>query len=105
MWNRQPDNRRSDPFSSKKKGVERLAAESSKCPSCGANIVYQPEVKGMMCHHCGNIFDPYTMELMGSFGAGDGHDYVGEQDISEEDKKRHEIVCNSCGASCDGSRF
>lgn len=99
MWNRQPNvNGRNDPFSSGEKGIERLSAVSSKCPTCASNIVYQPEVKGMMCHHCGNIFDPYTMELMGSFGAGDGHDYVGEQDISEEDRKRHEIVCNSCGA-------
>ena len=99
MWNRKPDNGRSDPFSSRQKSVERLAAESSKCPACGANIVYQPEVKGMMCHHCGNIYDPSTMEVLGSFGAGDGRDYVGEQEITGDDKNRREIICNSCGAA------
>lgn len=100
MWNRQPDSKgRRDPFKDKGKGIERLAAESSKCPACAANIIYQPEVKGMMCLHCGNIYDPSTMEVLGSFGAGDGHDYVGEQEITGDDKNRREIICNSCGAT------
>ena len=95
MWNRQPSKL---PFTNRPEGIEKLSAESSKCPTCASNIIYQPEVKGMMCRNCGNIYDPATMEILGSFGAGDGRDYVGEQDIEGEDKKRHEIVCNSCGA-------
>ena len=99
MWNRQPNIKGgNDPFSNMVKGMERLSAESSKCPTCGSNIVFQPEVKGMICRNCGNIYDPYNMELLGSFGSGGEHDYVGEQDISDDDKRRHEIVCNSCGA-------
>ena len=99
MWNKQPSiTGRNDPFSVQKKGIERLSAVSAKCPTCGSNITYQPEVKGMMCRSCGNIYDAETMEVLGSFGAGGEHDYVGEQDISEADKRRHEIVCNSCGA-------
>ncbi|MBE7069971.1 MAG: hypothetical protein E7386_05675 [Ruminococcaceae bacterium] len=78
--------------------MERLTAESVKCPTCASNISYMPEVKGMMCRNCGNIYDANTMEIMGSFGTGGEHDYVGEQDISAEDRTRHEIVCNSCGA-------
>ncbi|MBO4449475.1 MAG: hypothetical protein J5777_02725 [Clostridiales bacterium] len=99
MWNRQPNiNGRNDPFSNASKSKEWLSAESVKCPTCAANITYMPEVNGMMCRNCGNIYDAETMEVLGSFGTGGEHDYVGEQEISAEDRKRHEILCNSCGA-------
>lgn len=52
----------------------------------------------MVCRNCGNIYDPSTLEKTGSFGCTE-HDYTGDNDISEDDKKRHEIVCNSCGAT------
>ena len=53
----------------------------------------------MVCRNCGNIYDPSTLENMGSLGYSIEHDYTSDSDVSEEDRKRHEIVCNSCGAT------
>ncbi len=78
--------------------TDNLYAESAKCPSCASNIYYQPEVQGLLCRSCGNIYDPSTLEKTGSLGYSIERDYTGDNDISEDDKKRHEIVCNSCGA-------
>ena len=101
MWSARPFNSDSpDPFGRnpvKREG--QLVAESAKCPSCASNIFYQPEVQGLVCRNCGNIYNPSTLEKMGSLGYSIEHDYTGDKDISEEDKKRHEIVCNSCGAT------
>ncbi len=99
MWNRQPNIKGGNgPFSNAPKAKERLTADSLKCPTCASNIIYQPEVMGMLCRNCGNIYEPSTMKILGSFGTGGEHDYVGEQEISADDRRRHEIVCNSCGA-------
>ena len=101
MWNRSLNNAgRPDPFGAPDKtGGERLSAGSSKCPTCAANLFYQPELKGLMCRNCGNIYDPQTMNVLGSFGAAGEHDYVGDVSMSEDDRRRHEIVCDSCGAA------
>jgi len=102
LWNSRPLNGAGvNPFGSNKtnNGEGSLAADSVKCPSCGSNIVYEPELSAMMCRNCGNIYAPDTLEPRGSFGVAKEHDYMGDSDMSEEDKKRHEIVCNSCGAA------
>lgn len=102
MWSARPYNSDNpDPFGKNpgKKIGGPLSAESVKCPSCASNIFYQPEVQGMVCRNCGNIYKPSTLEKMGSLGYSIEHDYTGDSEISEEDKKRHEIVCNSCGAT------
>lgn len=100
MWTSRPfDSERPDPFGRKPaNGGGPLATESYKCPTCASNIFYQPEVKGMVCRNCGNIYDPTTLEKMGSLGWSVEQDYTGDNDISAEDRKRHEIVCSSCGA-------
>lgn len=100
MWNKKNDMNanRFDPFAARQTKTERLAAESAKCPSCAANLFYQPEVGGLLCRYCGNVYNPSTMEVVGSFGATGEHDYVGDNDISEDDRHRHEIVCSSCGS-------
>ena len=102
LWNARPFGQNgSDPFGRKSNSqeTESLTAESSKCPTCGANIFYEPELQSMMCRDCGNVYSPDTMELRGSLGISKEHDYMGDDDMSEEDKMRHEIVCNSCGAT------
>ncbi|MCR4703368.1 MAG: hypothetical protein K5665_06870 [Saccharofermentans sp.] len=102
MWSARPFNSDvPDPFGRNpaKLNEGQLVAESAKCPSCASNIFYQPEVQGLVCRNCGNIYNPSTLEKMGSLGYSIEHDYTGDNDISEEDKKRHEIVCNSCGAT------
>ena len=101
MWNARPMNSDNPvPFGMNpgKKAEGLLGTESFKCPSCASNIFYQPEVKGMLCRNCGNIYNPSTMEKMDSLGYSAERDYTGDNDISEEDKKRHEIICDSCGA-------
>lgn len=102
MWNQRPLNTAGpDPFglAPKKNGEGKLSAESVKCPTCGSNIVYEPELGSMMCRNCGNIYSPDTMESRGSLGISKEHDYMGDSDVSGDDKKRREIVCNSCGAT------
>ena len=102
MWSARPFNSDNpDPFGRNRTGNADglLVAESVKCPSCASNIFFQPEVQGMVCRNCGNIYHPSTLEKMGSLGYTVEHDYSGDNDISDEDKKRHEIVCNSCGAT------
>ena len=79
--------------------TDNLYAESAKCPSCASNIYYQPEVQGLLCRSCGNIYDPATLEKTGSLGYSIECDYTGDNDISEDDKKRHEIVCNGTHSS------
>ena len=102
LWNRRPFNSAGpNPFGGglNQNDEGRLAADSVKCPSCGSNIVYEPELSAMMCRNCGNIYSPETLEPRGSLGITKEHDYMGDSDMSEDDKKRHEIVCNSCGAT------
>lgn len=101
MWSARPFNSDSpDPFGRNQSVGERpLSAESAKCPSCGSNIVFRPEVQGMVCRNCGNIYKPSTLEKIGSLGYSIEHDYSSDSEISDDDKKRHEIVCDSCGAT------
>ena len=94
LWNSTPNNPGPG-----KAGIEPLTANSVKCPSCASNIFYEPEINGMMCRNCGNVYDPTTMEPRGSLGINKEHDYTGDGDMSEDDKKRHEIICNSCGTA------
>ena len=101
MWSARPFNANMpDPFgrNSNTGDGKPFSAESTKCPSCGSNIFYMPEVQGMVCRNCGNIYHPATLELMGSLGYTIEHDYSSDEDISDDDRKRHEIVCDSCGA-------
>jgi len=102
MWSARPFNSDSpDPFgrNPKKTEDEQLSAGSVKCPSCASNIFFQPEVQGMVCRNCGNIYSPSTLEKIGSLGYSIEHDYMSDVDVSEDDRKRHEIVCDSCGAT------
>ena len=101
MWTVRPFNSDNpDPFGRNpaRKGGEQLTADSAKCPTCAANIFYQPQVQGLVCRSCGNIYKPSTLEKIGSFGFSIEHDYSSDSDVSGDDKSRHEIVCNSCGA-------
>lgn len=102
MWSARPFNSNNrDPFGRNPDRGDggHLIAESVKCPACASNIFFMPEVKGMVCRNCGNIYDPSTLEKTGSFGFSIEHDYTGDNEISEDDRKRHEIVCDSCGAT------
>lgn len=102
MWNVRPfDPDENNPFKVKPAKADDglLSAQSVKCPSCASNIFFMPEVQGMVCRNCGNIYHPSTLEKMGELKYTVEHDYSGDNDISEDDMKRHEIVCDSCGAA------
>ena len=75
-----------------------LHADSVKCPSCASNIFFEPSLNAMMCRNCGGVFATDTLEPRGSLGIDKELDYSSDEDVSDSDKKRHEIVCNSCGA-------
>ena len=76
-----------------------FSADSKKCPNCGSNLFFDTEHHSMMCGNCGSVFDPETLDRTGSFALSNPEkDYDGKIEMSEDDKRRHEIVCNSCGA-------
>lgn len=76
-----------------------FSADSKKCANCGSNLFYDTEHSALMCGNCGSVFDPETLDRTGSFAlANPEKDYDGKTEMSDDDKRRHEIVCNSCGA-------
>lgn len=76
-----------------------ISADSKKCPNCGSNLFFDTEHNAMMCGNCGGQYDPETLGRTGSFALSNPEkDYDGKTEMSEDDKRRHEIVCNSCGA-------
>ena len=79
--------------------VRTFSADSYKCPNCASNLVYDAEHGASICRNCGGLFDPDTLEKVGSFGLlNPEKNYDGTIEISKEDADRIEIVCNSCGA-------
>ncbi len=83
------DNMGGDPFS----------GNTKKCPGCGANIFFDAESGAMICHSCGNVYDPTTMEMNGSLGIETPEQEYGiDDELDYEDQNKKEIVCNSCGS-------
>lgn len=79
--------------------AKNLSADSAKCPNCGANIVFDSAHGALVCRACGGMYDPETMDHIGSFGMPKPEKDYAEGDVqSEEDLTRQEVVCNSCGA-------
>ena len=79
--------------------IKTYSADSYKCPNCASNLVYDVEHGASICRNCGGLFDPETLEKVGSFGlVNPERKYDGTIEVSKEDAERIEIVCNSCGA-------
>ena len=79
--------------------IKTLSAYSYKCPNCASNLVFNLEHGACICRNCGGLFDPETLEKVGSFGLiAPEKNYDGTIEVSKEDEERVEIVCNSCGA-------
>ena len=79
--------------------IKTFSADSIKCPNCASNLVYDLEHGASICRNCGGLFDPETLDKVGSFGlVNPEKNYDGTIEISKEDAERIEIVCNSCGA-------
>ncbi|MBQ4270698.1 MAG: hypothetical protein II718_02625 [Clostridiales bacterium] len=64
---------------------------SKKCPGCAGNLLYDENIRKMMCRVCGNIYDPKTMRS-------DGNMAVRDTGASDEADKRSEFICDNCGA-------
>lgn len=64
-------------------------ALDSKCPSCGAQIIWEPSIEKFKCEYCGSLFS--------------ADEFLELQENEEENSKRgnEELVsfkCNNCGA-------
>lgn len=80
-------------------GPETFSAESRKCSNCGSNLFFDTEHSALMCGNCGSVFDPETFDRTGSFALNNPEkNYDGKIEMSDDDKRRQEIVCDSCGA-------
>ena len=64
---------------------------SKKCPGCAGNLLYDENIRKMICHVCGNIYDPKTMRA-------DGNMAVRDTGASDDTDKRSEFICDNCGA-------
>lgn len=79
--------------------IRTFSADSVKCPNCASNLVFESSHGAMICRNCGGLFDPETLDKVGSFGlVNPEKDYDGTIEVSKDDEGRVEIVCNSCGA-------
>ena len=79
--------------------VRTFSADSTKCPNCASNLVFDSEHGACICRNCGGLFDPETLDKVGSFGlVNPEKNYDGTIEVSADDANRVEIVCNSCGA-------
>ena len=79
--------------------IESISADSLKCPNCASNLVFDLEHGACICRNCGSLFDPDTLDKVGSFGVECiEKSYDADAEMSGEDGSRIEVVCNSCGA-------
>lgn len=76
-----------------------FSADSKKCANCGSNFYFDTVHRVMTCGNCGSVFDPETFDKLGSFGLENPEqEYDGKIEMSADDMRRQEIVCNACGA-------
>ena len=76
-----------------------FSGNTKKCPGCGSNLYYDAGEQSLICHSCGNIYDPSTMEMNGSLGIENPEqEYDANDTLDYDDDKKVEIVCNSCGS-------
>lgn len=72
--------------------VNPFSADNPKCPGCGNNLVFNPDLQGMVCDRCGGMFHAKTLNRIAESKSFE----VGE--LTAKDEAQHEITCNSCGA-------
>jgi uncharacterized Zn finger protein (UPF0148 family) len=67
-------------------------AQTSLCPSCGSPVRFDALSGRVACTMCGNTYEPGTLNLLRGLEVRD------KGESTAEDERRHEIVCDSCGA-------
>lgn len=81
------------------KDIKSVSADSTKCPNCAANLVFDIGHGACICNCCGSIFDPDSLDKVGSFSVDVIEKSYGENaELSQDDESRVEVVCNSCGS-------
>ena len=76
-----------------------LSGNAQKCLGCGSNLYYDADTQSLICHICGNVYNPATMEMNGSLGINNPEQEYGiDDELDYEDRGNIEIVCNSCGS-------
>jgi ribosomal protein L37AE/L43A len=79
--------------------IEAVSTESTKCPNCASNLLFDAEHGACLCRNCGSVFDPESLNKVASFDFGGFEKaYDGTVEVSKEDEARIELVCDSCGA-------
>lgn len=68
------------------------SADTIKCPSCAANLIFEIKIGKLVCRSCGNVYAPNSLDNMGRLDSRDS-EAAGDREASQ-----HEIICNSCGA-------
>ena len=49
-------------------GTKVFSANATKCPNCASNLVFDSDHGALICRNCGALFDPETLDKVGSFG-------------------------------------
>lgn len=73
-------------------------ADTQKCPSCAANIYFNPSTQKLVCPSCGKTYLPGQFELTDILLNSVPSNNTTSNE-TEDDYTRYEITCNSCGAS------
>ena len=81
IWDRQEDT------------VITSTADSYKCLSCGANVLFDPKEGVLVCRSCGNRHHPEAYEVNSMLGS------LSEGEANVDDTTKHQIVCNACGST------
>ncbi|MCQ2534712.1 MAG: zf-TFIIB domain-containing protein [Clostridia bacterium] len=74
------------------KGINRLSADSVKCPGCSSNMTYNPDFKGLICKNCGGIYNANNLTIIT-----ESHNYD-EGELTDINDNQNEITCNNCGS-------
>lgn len=74
------------------KSINRSSADSVKCPGCSSNMIYNPDIKGLICKNCGGIYKASDLTIISESRAYD------EGELTDINDKQNEITCNNCGA-------
>ena len=43
--------------------IESVSADSTKCPNCAANLVFDIGHGACFCNNCGSLFDPDSLSV------------------------------------------
>ena len=74
--------------------IKESETETAKCPTCGAILIYDPDLKALKCPYCGTNkavdFGRYSSEI--------DIDKLFNESANEWGKETHIFRCNNCGA-------